>query len=810
MTLAKSLWGRRLTRTLCVGAVLVLTACSSPEEKADAFYKSGTELLASGDFRKAALEFRNALKYNDKLTDAWFGLYTAEEKAADLGGALLAIERVVELDPNRVDARVALTRYLLASAKFDRALSNINAANELKPNDPDIVTLRASTLFKLNDRKGARAEAERAIALAPDKVDALAILAADRMADSDYAGALKYLDEGLAKEPSNLGLLLFKVSVYESTRDDGNLEKTLRKIVETNPSDSNIRLVLLNFLKSRKKFVEAESELRALVEANPTDQTYGLELVRLVGESRGPAAVRMELEKLLKSQPDAIDYRLASAELDSVEGKTKAATDALEAIIASDESKENIQKARNLLASVFLRDNKIAEARSTVDTILAEDPKNANALALRANLKIDANDTSGAISDARAALSEAPQSVPLLKLLSRAYQLSGQPDLAEEALGQAVKTSNFAPPVVLEYQSYLLGRGKKEQAETLIVDAVRLHPDDRGLLAALAKAYIDKQDWAGAEEVAAKLRNLQDASGLAEDILATSLIGQQRFDESINLLRSRQNAATSAAQPMNNLVVAYLRAGRMADAESFLKSVLEVNDRSTEAYMLMALVKRSQGDVSGAELNYQKAIDTDPDNAALYVELARLQVEQNLLDKANATLKVALAKSPGNADANVMLANLLEQRNEIEAAIGIYEEQLKLTPGNLIVINNLASLLADHRTDRAEIDRAYAISQRLEGLSSPYFKDTRGWIAYRRGEFREAEKLLSQAVTELPKLPIVRYHLGMTYAALNRPKDAEEQFKAGISMLSEKDPLKAKFEAGLASVVSGQAPAAVE
>lgn len=60
MTLAKSLWGRRLTRTLCVGAVLVLTACSSPEEKADAFYKSGTELLASGDFRKAALEFRNA------------------------------------------------------------------------------------------------------------------------------------------------------------------------------------------------------------------------------------------------------------------------------------------------------------------------------------------------------------------------------------------------------------------------------------------------------------------------------------------------------------------------------------------------------------------------------------------------------------------------------------------------------------------------------------------------------------------------------------------------------------------------------
>ena len=61
---------------------VALAACASPEERARAHYQSGQELLQAGEFVKAGLEFRNALKYNDKIAEAWFGLATVEEKKA--------------------------------------------------------------------------------------------------------------------------------------------------------------------------------------------------------------------------------------------------------------------------------------------------------------------------------------------------------------------------------------------------------------------------------------------------------------------------------------------------------------------------------------------------------------------------------------------------------------------------------------------------------------------------------------------------------------------------------------------------------
>jgi len=45
-------------------AVIGLSACSSPEERAKSFYEHGVQLLAEHDNQRAEIEFRNAVKYN--------------------------------------------------------------------------------------------------------------------------------------------------------------------------------------------------------------------------------------------------------------------------------------------------------------------------------------------------------------------------------------------------------------------------------------------------------------------------------------------------------------------------------------------------------------------------------------------------------------------------------------------------------------------------------------------------------------------------------------------------------------------------
>jgi Flp pilus assembly protein TadD len=61
-------------------------------------------------------------------------------------------------------------------------------------------------------------------------------------------------------------------------------------------------------------------------------------------------------------------------------------------------------------------------------------------------------------------------------------------------------------------------------------------------------------------------------------------------------------------------------------------------------------------------------------------------------------------------------------------------------------------------------------------------------VHYRRGEYQTALGHLEAAVEGLPEHPLVRYHLAMTYAALERHEDAKAQFAKAAELVDEGDP----------------------
>ena len=61
---------RRILTLLAVMALFAVAACESSEDKAERFYQSGLTLLAEGDVDRAAVEFRNVLRYDDGHEDA--------------------------------------------------------------------------------------------------------------------------------------------------------------------------------------------------------------------------------------------------------------------------------------------------------------------------------------------------------------------------------------------------------------------------------------------------------------------------------------------------------------------------------------------------------------------------------------------------------------------------------------------------------------------------------------------------------------------------------------------------------------------
>ena len=90
----------------------------------------------------------------------------------------------------------------------------------------------------------------------------------------------------------------------------------------------------------------------------------------------------------------------------------------------------------------------------------------------------------------------------------------------------------------------------------------------------------------------------------------------------------------------------------------------------------------------------------------------------------------------------------------------------------MAIANNLASLLSAFRDDPETLERAAAVARRLRDTDVPAFQDTYGWIAYRQGDFEEAVAYLEPAAAGLPTDPLVQFHLGMTYVALERKEEA--------------------------------------
>ena len=140
---------------------------------------------------------------------------------------------------------------------------------------------------------------------------------------------------------------------------------------------------------------------------------------------------------------------------------------------------------------------------------------------------------------------------------------------------------------------------------------------------------------------------------------------------------------------------------------------------------------------------------------------------------------------------------MLFRSGNYDGAIAEYESLLSKDSGSMVVANNLASLLADHRTDKASLDRAVQLATMLQKSPLPQFKDTLGWVRYREGDYKAALPLLDDAATALPNA-LVHYHLGMAYLSTGQPAKASEQFKLALAQSPADRGLEEQIRAALA------------
>jgi predicted Zn-dependent protease len=409
---------------------------------------------------------------------------------------------------------------------------------------------------------------------------------------------------------------------------------------------------------------------------------------------------------------------------------------------------------------------------------------------------MDQHQVEPAINDLRRALNDQPTSSELMVMLAVAYERSGSIDLAEKQYAEATRTSGFDPRVGLDYVGFLQRRGNLSRAEDVVAELAGRSPNNQEILVVLGQIRLARQNWAGAQEVADSIRRLGNSGGVADQLLGAALIGRNKYDESIAVLKNAYAAAPSAAQPMFSLVRAYVAAQQTDRAKGFLDSVLKASPDNAEALVLMGAIQLRENAPTQALKSFETAVQKQPKDIVGYRALADFYVRQGNDDEALKVLRTALREQPENSVLRLHLAGILERKGDYDGAMVEYEQLLQKEPGSLIAANNLASLLADHRADKASFERAQALSAVLRKSPVPQFKDTLGWVSYQMGEVKAAIPLLEEAAAGVPNQPLIRYHLGMSYIAVGQTEKALEQLKTALNGTPDGE-LRQKIESAL-------------
>lgn len=815
----------RRARRLVLPAALALTlgvalaGCKSSEEKAEEYYQSGIELLASGDTDRAIVQFRNVFEADGAHYAA---RKTLAETLAGQGKTAQAYRqylRLAEQYPDDLDTRIALARMAFDAmdiGEFDRHAAR---AVELAPENPDVRALDLGMRYRLAatsddaaTREDLATQAADLLTSRPDDVILLGIVL-DRAARANDMDRIDALTARLLElQPENALRYQQRLSFLVGRGDLEAVEAHLRATIARFPDEVQAKGDLLRLYMSQNQLDKAEAFMRELADAAPEGETGPqIDLIRFLELERGRDAARAELDKIISAGGEPLVFSVLRSGFDFDEGKQDQAIAAMTSLVEGAEPSDRVALARVRLAHMLQQTGDEAGARAQVDTILTTNPSQPGALKLKAGWEIRDDLTDSAILDLRSVLDQSPGDTAAMQLMAQAYDRAGEADLARDYLSQAATASENAPAETLRFAARLIQEGRYRPAEDALLPALRRAPDNLELLGLLGRVYLSMPDMPRAQGVIGRLRDMEgDRAGAVADQLELAMLAAQDGQQAVmDYLQDLADDADAGIGPQLALLRARLATGETTEARQIAQTLADENPGNPALEMTLALTQIAGGDVEAGRGKMERIRAENPKQLAPHLTLIRLAMQQGDFDQADRLLENALAELPDAPDLLWLQAGMLERGGDIDAAIDIYDQLYQRNSGSVVIANNLASLLSTwYANDPEKVERASTVARRLNRTEVPAFMDTYGWIQHLNGDSEAALPYLEGAAAALPADPMVQLHLGLVQNALGQADLAKVQLQKGLDLLPADRQAHTITEAreALARLEAGPAP----
>lgn len=735
------------------------------EEKRDSHMKNARSAEQRGDCAAARAEALEAAGLDPLFAEAHLLLGRCSMKEDKPAEAAVSFSRVLELQPDSVEALTGASRAALLANDFSKAMEYVEKAEKAGGASYELNIIRAAILVKQRDYAAALPLFAKAVAENPDDEESVLGLASAYISTGEREKAAALLKESLERMPRSPAVLTLLLTLAVQDNNFEDAETYVQRLLTLRPEDPALALQLSDMRLLVGKEEESRSVLADYLQKYPAADPVRVRLAELDAAKENFDAALSVLEEA----PVQTGFiRLTRASVLGRAGRVDEAEALLKQLAVDPSAKEQSMDARLGLVEIYLESRRMEDAEKELNLILADAPQNGDALFLRGRIYFTMGRFADAVADFSRVLEADETDLEAALALADAYNASRNPERAEEIISDVIRRS---PKYGLAYTTlanlYMMRQQPEAALMTLGIGKKEV-PQDPTLPVLEADILTSLKRFDDARAILEKLAEQKDFTEIALMRLAAVSGAAGEHDKAVavydRVLAENPDATAAAEGRIRALSLGKKEKEALAFAEKRQK---ERPDDPAAAYMTgeAALANKNY---DKAEAAFLRALEIAPGWDQPLTLLAQYYSATNRIDMAMDLARKSMANAPESTGPAVVLAMLQEEKGALDDAEATYRSILANDPKTPVAANNLAFLITRHKPDPERLQEAEGLALIASATGAPATLDTLGWVRFLRGNDEGAEEALRQAHQGMPDNPVIVFHLASVLAALGK------------------------------------------
>jgi tetratricopeptide (TPR) repeat protein len=744
----------RIGVSLAAVALATIVSCSRDVNQIKRKYvQGGDKYFAAGKYRQASILYRSALRKDAKFAEAYHRLALAELKLGRTTEALGSLRRAVELlppGPERRDAQSRLADIYIFYLEGIPKDTHIFAESQRLADDLVKSGSGAYDGHRLNGRLAMLEVRNAARHGNPDRV-------------KEYlTSSIKEFREADAIKPFQPDVVVPLARSLLTAKQNKEAEKVYLTLLNHDDSYLPVYGELYNLYVSERRLEDAEKILRSGLKSHPGEVLLITNLAsHYHGVHREDEALKM-IEELKTAGLGMPHLNQIIGAFYKKLGNPDEAIRQYEAGIQVEPKEKNYYRKR--IAETLIAEQKMMDARRIIESLLQDDPKDAEARQLYGSIFLQLGEFNSAAKELQTAV-QADLLNPVARYsLGSALAGQGQFALAIAELQKAVQLDpNYLDARLKLAQLQIVvdqNEGALKTTQNIFEDLDARNVQAK-LLRSIALRNLDRLNEARAEMQSAL--KLQPKSSDALLQLGELNLKEQKYKEAEQAFRKSFEQDPRDLRGLRRIADMYLAKNEFRHAIQILQAESAKHPDRLDLRRALADLSASAHSYPAAIAEYQAILaKLDPSTtlaSEIYGQLGEAYRASGRYDLALNALQKARAGLPKDPGVLNNLAVTLLRLGRIPEATQLYESTFALQSENPIALNNLAFLIAEKNGD---LDSALTFAQRAR-QKWPHvdeISDTVAWIYLKKNLNENAIEILGALVNKRPNQPTFRYHLG--------------------------------------------------